>query len=93
MRLVLAGMLTDAGMRTAETAVPLFMVGHPFGGQALGLLPGHHRVARFYTFAAGAGWHGWMPFAESLRARMLWNVVLPILTEWFNQPQCRNAGA
>lgn len=62
--------------------VPLFMVGHSFGGHAFGLLPNHQRVAGFYTFATGAGWHGWMPWLESLRVRLMWKVVLPPLTRW-----------
>jgi predicted alpha/beta hydrolase len=53
--------LTAAVDQMASDDVPLFMVGHSFGGHAFGLLPNHDRVARFYTFATGAGWHGWMP--------------------------------
>lgn len=59
---------------------PLLMVGHSFGGHAFGLLPNHDRVAAFYTFATGAGWHGWMPRAERLRVLLLWNVAGPLLT-------------
>ena len=36
-------------------STPLYMVGHSFGGHAFGLLPNHHKVAKFYTFATGAG--------------------------------------
>lgn len=66
---------------TSDT-VPLFMVGHSYGGHAFGLLPNHQRVARFYTFATGAGWHGWMPPLERLRVLAMWRVVGPILTRW-----------
>ena len=66
----------------ANDTVPLYMVGHSFGGHAFGLLPNHHSVERFYTFATGAGWHGWMPFFEGLRVRILWKVILPIFTKW-----------
>jgi len=62
--------------------VPLFMVGHSFGGHAFGLLPNHDKVAGLYTFATGAGWHGWMPKLESLRVRLMWHLVLPPLTRW-----------
>jgi len=62
--------------------VPLFVVGHSFGGHAFGLLPNHHHVSRCYTFGTAAGWHGWMPFKESLRVRLMWNTVLPILVFW-----------
>lgn len=58
------------------------MVGHSFGGHAFGLLPNHHKLSRCYLYGTGAGWHGWMPFFESLRVRLLWNVVLPLLTKW-----------
>lgn len=74
--------LAAAVNEMAKDTVPLFMVGHSFGGHALGLLPNHHLVTRFYTFATGAGWHGWMPFFESLRVRLMWNVIMPILTRW-----------
>ena len=62
--------------------LPLFMVGHSFGGHAFGLLPNHHRVARFYTFATGAGWHGWMPRAEQFKVLLMWHVIGPLLTRW-----------
>ncbi len=61
---------------------PLFMVGHSFGGHAFGLLPNHERVARFYTFATGAGWHGWMPRLERLRVLAMWHLVGPVLVRW-----------
>lgn len=61
---------------------PLFIVGHSFGGHAFGLLPGPGRVAGLYTFATGAGWHGWMPPFERLRVLALWRVVGPLLTRW-----------
>ncbi len=61
---------------------PLFMVGHSFGGHAFGLLPNHDRVARFYTFATGAGWHGWMPRSEQWRVQAMWRLIGPALTRW-----------
>lgn len=66
----------------ARPEIPLFIVGHSFGGHAFGLLPNHHKVAGLYTFATGAGWHGWMPKRESLRVRLMWHLVLPPLTLW-----------
>lgn len=74
-------------LAAAVDAVPddgqaLFMVGHSYGGHAFGLLPNHQRVARFVTFATGAGWHGWMPWAERLRVRVMWRVVGPLLVRW-----------
>jgi predicted alpha/beta hydrolase len=58
----------------------LYMVGHSYGGHAFGLLPNHARVAAFYTFATGAGWHGWMPPRERARVWLMWNVIGPVLT-------------
>jgi predicted alpha/beta hydrolase len=58
---------------------PLFVVGHSFGGQAFGLLPDTSRIAGLYTFATGAGWHGWMPWPERWRVLALWHLVAPVL--------------
>ncbi|QRN99361.1 hypothetical protein JRI60_10220 [Archangium violaceum] len=65
-----------------DDATPLFLVGHSFGGHSFGLLPNPERVARFYVFAAGAGWHGWMKPLERIRVQLLWQVVLPQLVRW-----------
>jgi predicted alpha/beta hydrolase len=62
--------------------MPLFMVGHSYGGHAFGLLPNHHRVTRFYAFATGAGWHGWMPPLERIKVQLMWNIIGPVLTRW-----------
>ena len=59
--------------------LPTFMVGHSFGGHAFGLLPGHERVAGFYTYGTGAGWHGWMPPLERLRVQLMWNLIGPLI--------------
>ena len=74
--------LTAAVDALAEPGVPLFYVGHSFGGHALGLLPHPDRISGAYLFGMGAGWHGWMPPLESLRVRLLWSVILPILVAW-----------
>ena len=75
-RLDLAALLDHVA---AQGDGPVWMVGHSFGGHALGLLPGHERIARFVTFATGAGWHGWMPPLERVRVQLLWRVVGPLL--------------
>ncbi|MES2317312.1 MAG: alpha/beta fold hydrolase [Pseudomonadota bacterium] len=59
--------------------LPLYVVGHSYGGHAFGLLPNHHKVAGLYTFATGAGWHGWMPLAERLRVLLMWRVLGPVI--------------
>lgn len=63
----------------SEPGIPLFMVGHSYGGHAFGLLPNHHKVEALYTFATGAGWHGWMPPLERLRVQLMWNVLGPLI--------------
>ena len=62
-----------------DARLPLFAVGHSFGGHAFGLLPNHHKVAGFYTFGTGAGWHGWMLAGERLRVLAMWNLVGPLV--------------
>lgn len=76
-RLDLAAAVDDM----ANGSVPLFMVGHSYGGHAFGLLPNHRKVAALYTFATGAGWHGWMPLLERLRVLFMWRVVGPLMTK------------
>lgn len=59
--------------------LPLYVVGHSYGGHAFGLLPNHHKVDGLYTFATGAGWDGWMPLAERLRVKFMWGVLGPLI--------------
>lgn len=66
----------------ADDALPLYVVGHSYGGHAFGLLPNHRKVAGFYVFGTGAGWHGYMPLGERLRVLLMWKLVLPLLTWW-----------
>ena len=74
--------LSAAVNAMADDAVPLFMIGHSFGGHAFGLLPNHRKVARFYTFATGAGWHGWMPAFEQFKVQIMWRILGPLMTRW-----------
>ncbi|MCG9756230.1 alpha/beta fold hydrolase [Shewanella insulae] len=62
--------------------VPVFVIGHSYGGHAFGLLPNHHKVSGCYVFGTGAGWHGYMPFGEQLKVLTMWHLVLPVLTWW-----------
>jgi predicted alpha/beta hydrolase len=75
-RLDLAALLAQVA---ARSALPIWMVGHSYGGHAFGMLPGKERVQRFATFATGAGWHGWMPPLERLRVLLMWRVLGPLL--------------
>lgn len=65
-----------------RTEVPLFLVGHSYGGHALGMLPNHHKISRCYTLGTGSGWHGWMPLGERLKVQFMWNILFPILVAW-----------
>jgi predicted alpha/beta hydrolase len=60
--------------------LPLFMVGHSFGGHAFGLLPNHREISGLYTFATGAGWSGWMPPLERLKVLFMWWMLGPVVT-------------
>lgn len=61
----------------AQDQIPLFMVGHSYGGQALGLAPNHTKVTAMYCFGTGAGWHGYMPFKEKMKVQVIWNIIFP----------------
>lgn len=62
---------------------PLYLLGHSYGGHALGLLPNHELIDACFTFGTGSGWHGWMPTFEGWRVRFLLNMVGPLLTRWY----------
>ena len=73
-RLDLAGVLRHvAGQGTVH------LVGHSYGGQALGLLPDLSSVSSLHAYGTGSGWHGWMPRTERLRVHFMWNVLGPVL--------------
>ena len=74
--------LAAAVEHMASGELPLFLVGHSYGGQALGLLPNHQKVSGLYTFGTGAGWHGWMPPLERVRVLAMWHLIGPLLTRW-----------
>lgn len=61
----------------AEDSTPLFIVGHSYGGQALGLTPNHDKVTAMYCFGTGAGWSGYMPFKEKFKVQVMWNIIFP----------------
>ncbi|MEH6800362.1 MAG: alpha/beta fold hydrolase [Halopseudomonas sabulinigri] len=61
------------------STLPIYMVGHSFGGHAFGLMPNHTAISGLYTFGTGAGWHGWMPRSEQLRVLLMWRVIGPLI--------------
>lgn len=62
--------------------LPIYMVGHSYGGHGFGLMPNGSLIAGFYGFGVGAGWHGWMPPSERLKVLAMWRVVAPLLVKW-----------
>lgn len=62
--------------------VPLYIMGHAFGGHAFGMLPNHERVAAYYTFGTGSGWYGWMPPVERAKVLALSYLAGPLLARW-----------
>lgn len=71
--------LTGAIDFFSENTKDLFLVGHSFGGQALGLCSNHQKVKAMYCFGTGAGWAGYMPFKEKFKVSVMWNIVFPPL--------------
>lgn len=59
--------------------VPLHLVGHSVGGQLLGLLDNHHRIASACTVAAQHGYWRLYPWRQGLRYALLWYGVMPAL--------------
>lgn len=60
-------------------ALPLYWLGHSFGGHGLGLVDHPERLRAAYCFGTGAGWAGWMKTTEALKVRLLWTCVLPLI--------------
>lgn len=60
-------------------ATPLHWIGHSLGGQIVGLVPGHERVASIVTVGCGSGY--WLQNAWKLRLYVwwLWFVICPIV--------------
>jgi predicted alpha/beta hydrolase len=69
-----------AAVAYAAERGPTGLVGHSYGGHAIGLLPEPSQLRAAYLCAVGAGWHGWMPAAERRRVWLLWNALGPVAT-------------
>ncbi|WP_299152882.1 alpha/beta fold hydrolase [uncultured Acinetobacter sp.] len=69
--------LTAAIEYLSKTGLDIYMIGHSYGGQALGLSKYHDRVEALYCFGTGAGWHGYMPFKEKIKVQVIWNIIFP----------------
>jgi predicted alpha/beta hydrolase len=59
--------------------LPVNLIAHSFGGQALGLLPYPDVVTSMHALGSGSGWRGWMPRAERPRVAFLWNAFGPVI--------------
>ncbi|AOA58935.1 alpha/beta hydrolase family protein [Acinetobacter larvae] len=59
--------------------IPLFIIGHSYGGQALGLCPNHDKISAYYTLGTGVGWAGYMPWPERMKVNVFWNMVFPLM--------------
>ena len=62
-------------MRGRYKGIPLAVVGHSFGGQAIGLLPNNDMIARSLMVAAQAGYWALMPSPVSYRVYLLMNTI------------------
>jgi predicted alpha/beta hydrolase len=62
-------------MRGAWPNLPLSVVGHSFGGQAIGLVPNNMEISRALFVAAQAGYWGLMYSPERYRVYLLMRVI------------------
>ena len=64
-------------LRDAAPGLPVFVVGHSFGGQALGLADALAEVDGVLTVGAQFGWWGHWSGLERLRMWATWHVLFP----------------
>ncbi|MEO5735717.1 MAG: alpha/beta fold hydrolase [Rubrivivax sp.] len=67
-----------AAVDHASARGPTWLVGHSYGGHAIGLLPRPELLRGAYACASGAGWHGYMPWRERIKVWLLWHAVGPL---------------
>jgi predicted alpha/beta hydrolase len=58
--------------------LPLAWIGHSFGGQVVGVVPGIERVERIVTIAASIGWWPWHRAPRKWGAALLWHLYGPL---------------
>lgn len=58
----------------------VLLLGHSAGGQMMGLLPNHHRIARVVGVAASTGWFRGMKPSFRLKARLGLRCLVPLGT-------------
>jgi predicted alpha/beta hydrolase len=65
-------------VRGVWPALPLFVVGHSFGGQAVGLVPNNSEIARALLVAAQSGyWRHYLTALERWRVWTMFRLVVP----------------
>lgn len=72
--------LTASLQTLHDPTKPTYMIGHSFGGTALGLMPNHKLVTKMCALGTGAGWTGYMPTIEGIKVSTMWNLIGPITT-------------
>jgi predicted alpha/beta hydrolase len=58
------------------------LVGHSAGGQMMGLLPNHHRIARVVGVATSTGWFKAMRPGFKWQARFALRLAVPLAARW-----------
>lgn len=69
-----------AWARAHHPGLPLALLGHSLGGQALGIAPTAHRADAFVLVASQSGWVGHWPGLSRLRMELLWRAIVPGIT-------------
>ncbi|MFN2567339.1 MAG: alpha/beta fold hydrolase [Gemmatimonadaceae bacterium] len=75
----LAGVIDWATVRYPDAR--LLVVGHSFGGQAVGLAPNRDRVRGLVTVGAQSGYWGHWPRPKRYLYAVLWYVAMPLVTD------------
>jgi predicted alpha/beta hydrolase len=69
-----------AWVRERHPGLPLVVVGHSLGGQAIGISRTAHAADAFVLVASQSGWVGHWPGLSRLRMEVLWRVMVPSFT-------------
>ena len=72
-----------AWLRARYPELPLYLVGHSYGGHALLLAPNNHLVSRAVTIASFLGYWGNCLFPDNYRIYALMKLVVPVATALF----------
>ena len=68
------------------------MIGHSAGGQMMGLLPNHRKIARVVSVAGSTGYFGGMPAPKRLIATLVMKAYLPISVHLFRYARTKSIG-